>query len=648
MYYYSGIFNQGKKINFEETKSMFFLYKNIHTFYDNNFNLGYLLPQKKVNAYLSIPCFSQNENKNITVIFEGRIYNSQKLLKEAGIIDSKNYSNSHIILKLYELYGINYFNKIEGYFSFAIYDKTKNELILLRDRVGIKPLYYIIKNKKIIFSTVIDTILANCLVKKDINFNFVCNFFFMDNLNFGEETEYKDIYNLEKGHILVANKKGIKIEKVNYPNKFDCVNYNEKDYIDKLYSTYKIALERIFSINNSAHIAFSGGIDSGSILAYAKKINIPSFTYTVEFESMADSKCEDYRLAKERAKKYGVKHRSLNLSPEKFIEEIDESIKNSGRLLNLNNLNSFYIFKWISKYSDFAISGDGIEEQLSLYQYHVLPFLNDLLNGYLPNYNKEEIFKPIFDTYRDMFFARSWQWSDKKISLKEYKKEIFHKNIQKNVSQYNNDEILRKCYNSTPDSDFFIKETHFNKNKEKSRSSFFNKALFIDFNYNLSPKFLSACDLASRLYSIEITSPFFDADFVSFASQIPASLKFRPINNLASTSKYIFRMAIKDLLGDELAFTKFKSGSNIPVDEWLLNHVVEKYVKNTLSDSKINKAGVLNNKYVQEIINEHYLNKDMFKLAGPDGSTSMYLKNGTDHTNKILKLVSFQAWLNNF
>ena len=193
--------------------------------------------------------------------------------------------------------------------------------------------------------------------------------------------------------------------------------------------------------------------------------------------------------------------------------------------------------------------------------------------------------------------------------------------------------MLNDCLSVSPD-------VAFSPYKKLTVSSFFNKTLWVDFTNNFSPKIFTICDLISRSNSVEICPPFLHSDFVNFSSKIPGSLKLKPGTRLG---KYIMRKAAEKLIGKRSAYTNFKSGSDIPFYEWLLDPYFEKYVRNILKKTRIKKYGILNPDYVEKIVDEHYREKELFRQSG----TWLILKKGKDHTHKILKLLGFQIWIEN-
>jgi asparagine synthase (glutamine-hydrolysing) len=639
MHYFSGIYNFGRKNIFDfKIENMKIKNGNAEykVFSEDNFKLCWQYP-KQYDPILSVPLFSQSRDGNVAVILEGRIENKSELL--AKISDKKlrsGCSDVDLISALYSEYGLESFSFLKGSYAFVIWDREKKELILHKDKVGMKPLYYCKKDNVLIFGTFLGAIFESNLIKKEINFKWLSNYFFMDGLNQGDDTEYEGLKNLMPGKILIANKSGISLSQIEVEEKFKIDQLSEKEIRDRFREIMFDSIKKTFSLGQSASLAFSGGIDTKIILAASKKYKFPIDTFTLEFESRAECKNIDYQLAKKTAKKYKVKHHRINSSTKKFLKEIETILKPSERLINFNSLNSLYIFKLLSKSNSLIISGDGSEEQLSLYGHHLFPNRADYLLENIPLYHIKILSKPIIETYCNSFFCRSWEWRDDSPENNEtiFKKNLFSETAIKKVGKCNSTKTFYSCLADSPDTEvYYYKKSPF--------SSFLNKALWIDFKNNFSPRFFAVCDFISRFNSVEIISPFLDADFVDFSSKIPASMKFKPE---ARQGKYIMRQAAEKLIGKKNAYTNFKSGSDIPFYEWLVDPCFEIYVRNMLKKSKIKKYGILNPEYVEKIINEHYREKELIDSFNKGGNL---IKKGIDHTHKILKLLGFQFWLDN-
>ncbi|MBI3399384.1 MAG: asparagine synthetase B [Deltaproteobacteria bacterium] len=177
-----------------------------------------------------------NEDESIWTVFNGEIYNFQELrkwLKEKGHRFYTDHSDTEVIVHLYEEYGNEFAHKINGMFAIVLWDKREKKLILIRDRMGVKPLFYTKINNQIIFGSEIKALLAHSAYTKDINYEAIYHYFTFKNIP-TPLTAFKGIYSLLPGEMLTYTEG--KINK----NRWWKINFNERDDYDETFVTTKL------------------------------------------------------------------------------------------------------------------------------------------------------------------------------------------------------------------------------------------------------------------------------------------------------------------------------------------------------------------------------------------------------------------------
>jgi asparagine synthetase B (glutamine-hydrolysing) len=232
-----------------------------------------------------------------------------------------------------------------------------------------------------------------------------------------------------------------------------------------------------------------------------------------------------------------------------------------------------------------------------------------------------------------MLIWRGWGWHHKLRDENSLRENIFNSEYQRRLKKIDLNLVYQTALDRSPGSSFSLE--HGSK-----MPSLFNKLLWLDLKNFVLPNKVAASDIASRLYSAAAYFPFLDNDLVEFCAQIPGEMKLK--NESANGTKYILRQAVAELVGKENAFPGWKSGSDIPIAEWLLDSVVKKYIEDALKTSRIKKFGILNHEYISRILKEHYNNTEL-KFS----NSAILGKKGIDHTHKISKLLCFQLWLEN-
>jgi len=572
---------------------------------------------EKSSANFASPVYSQTRfTSGIRVIFEGKISNIKELGEIFNINKIESLSFSGIILKLYKKKSVTFFDNLKGEYAFVIHDLQKNKIILHRDRMGYRSLYYSYKDKVLTFGTLIKPVLKKTNVKKELNLERIYNFFRLRALNFGSDTEFKNVYNLMPGEIITVDERKV-TKKQTKNNDLSDISLNEKELEDQFYLIVKESIESYFSIHNKASIAFSGGLDTNVIVSFAAKNNIPIDTFTVKFKTKCIIKNRDYDMAKKRSKKHNTEHHELIATANNFVNNLENRIKSYDRLVPINYLNNDCIYEFVSKSSDIVFTGDGVEEQLGFYPWVHMPYCADiLLNNTFQG--KKVMYKNLLSSTINHFF----KLSNKKCNFNG--DELFSNDFLGSIKNYNPSDYVKNCETS--------------KYKNLQNPSILNNIFYLALKKILIPNKVLASEFLSKKHSLEIYAPYLRENLVDFLEKIPANLKYKGTG--VTNSKYIFRKAVSRLIGKDDAFTPFKSGSNLPLSEWFLEEKFEKKIKEILSFSRIKKSGIFDPEKVKKIVNDHYENRGFYNRP----LVPMLLKKGVDNQWQIVALISFQLW----
>ena len=287
-----------------------------------------------------------SKDKKIQIIYNGEIYNFKKL-KETYFPKKDFFSegDGEIILHLYEKFGISFLDKIKGMFSICIIDQNTKKVFLIRDRFGIKPLYFRKKNKKIYFSSEIKGLIDKS--KENINKKEAYRFFNQGLINSTDETWFKDIFQVKPSHYLEVSSSGKIVEK-KYYNIKDFVN-EKKDQENKSFKFYinefKQRLLESFDEHNYfdviAGVHLSGGVDS-AVLSALMNFNKKKFkSFTFDFE---DKRYSELDYAKKISRSANIQNFSSRIN-EREIEDHLINVLNreyepfsSLRILSQHNL----------------------------------------------------------------------------------------------------------------------------------------------------------------------------------------------------------------------------------------------------------------------------------------------------------------------
>lgn len=497
-----------------------------------------------------------SEDDNIIVIGNGEIYNYIELKEDLLAHGHKFISNSdiEIIVHLYEEFGENVFSYLNGMFAVAIWDKHLNKLLLGRDRVGEKPLFYYNDEERLIFSSEIKSILEYDKYKKDINleaFNLLLTFNYVP----GALTIFKDIYSIPKGSYLVVTKNGLKVNKYwDFPIEIEKYTFKSENTIcselyDLLMDAVKIRLRSDVPIG-----AFlSGGVDSSAVVSLMSNlVDYKIDTFSIGFN---DKRYDELPFAKIVSDIFATNHHTNIVDENTFLYLLPRIIYlNDNPHGDVSFLPTYKVSELAHKYVKVVMTGDGSDE--------------------------------IFAGY-DKYFSY----------LNKFGEEF-------NVATYINDisvfsyELKRNLFNNFSDFDTDVYLPAKNILERANDSDVLTKMLLIDQNLLLQGNNLVKPDRMGMGNSIEARMPFLDYRVIEYAARIPSNLK---INN--GETKYILKKTFEKILPHKILYTP-KRMFTVPIGEWFKGSMKSNLIDILLSDKSIER-GFLNKKVLNNIIREH-------------------------------------------
>jgi len=295
------------------------------------------------------------------IIFNGEIYNYRELKKELTDYPYKTQSDTEVILAAYEKWGKDCFGRLNGMFALALYDTKENTLILVRDPMGIKPLYYHEKNGKYIFSSEIKAILEHPVVR-ELNHNALGAYFHVLYVP-GPETLYNDIHTLLPGTILEL-----------YSGKKNIVHFQYKEAVKKssdavsdTRNAVEEAVKRQLVSDRPVGIFLSGGIDSSIITDCAVRVQEKINTFSVGFE-LPDKTLEkkfnhDFLLARKTAKHYDTTHHELMMDYRKLPKLIEDIVYYQDHpIANATMIPTMLLSAMAKEHVAVVLTGDGGDE----------------------------------------------------------------------------------------------------------------------------------------------------------------------------------------------------------------------------------------------------------------------------------------------
>lgn len=502
-------------------------------------------------------------DNNLKIVFNGEIFNYEELKKD--LIKKghsfKSNSDTEVLINGYSEYGKNILNKVNGQFSFAIYDKIKNKLFLARDQLGINPLYYYWDKKNFIFASEIKAIIP-ALDKLEFDQEQLNNYFIYGYTN-SSNSIFKNIYKLAPGSYMEFNldKNKFKINSY-FEFKYEYKN-NEPTYEEFLNLFEESVKSRLIS-DVPIGAFLSGGVDSSAVVAIASKYKKNLNTFSVSFDV---DKFDESKYSKEISKKFKTKHRILKFNSKKLRSTIKKLVYHYDEPFgDPSAVPTFILSNFAKKHVTVSLSGDGADELFGGYttykNYRLLSvqkiypkFINKLIHPLL--------FKIVPHSKLYHFFE-----------IGSYPSKLKYARLMSGITR---DQCKR----------------YFNIDNKKSLSKYSksNEFNYLDFaqetdiNQYLTNNCLAKVDRASLGNALEVRPPFLDKSIIEFASKLKPSLRVRK-----DITKFFLKKSLRNILPKHILYRK-KQGFAIPLKEYFgseLKDIVKKYTIEYKSHNYVN------------------------------------------------------------
>jgi len=548
-----------------------------------------------------------SHDRRFIMIFNGEVFNFQEIAAKYNI-QQRTHSDSEVILEAFAQKGIDAVQDFNGMFSIAIWDTQKNELFLIRDRFGVKPLLYYWDKKDFAFASELKALLE-LDIPKEINKRSLQDYFFLEYIP-GNESIIKNIFKLPNGHYIKITP-GAAPEIKQYYSIFDKLNSSLKniseeralDEFEALLSS-SVRLRQISDVPLGAFL--SGGTDSSLICALFQKQNDhPINTFTIGFDV---KKYDESEYADRVAKHLKTSHKHFHLTDKDSISIVDNLAEYYDEPFAVPScIPSYLVCKQARNLVTVAMSGDGGDELFMGY-------------GYYPLYQR---LKRVYKRYPGIarkgiaaamqLFNQRYQRASRLFGFKDSENLLVHvwSEQQDMFSQQEISNLLGSCYKNETVTDDWKKINDLDLEDDEKISLF-------DIRNYLTNNLLYKMDSASMANSLEVRTPYLDYRLVEFSVNLP--LRFK-INN--GTQKYLMKKLLERYIPRDLVYRQ-KWGFPAPVGDWLykdLRYMIDKW----LSREKIAATGILNEDVVRKILKE-------------------FLSGKKYHQKRIWSMIIFQMW----
>lgn len=567
----------------------------------------------------------KNEKEDILAIFNGEIYNFKELrrsLEEKGH-RFKTDCDGEAIVHAYEEYGENFVSHLNGMFAIALYDWKKKILFLVRDRLGIKPLYYYASDyssekkfeKRFMFASEIKSILEYSEIKREINVDALNNYFSL-RYNPLEETFFKGIKKLLPGYLLRVNLRSGDYSKRKY---WDIADRKDSDskrnigyYEKQLSLLLKDSVKRMLISDVPLGVYLSGGIDSSAIVSIMhelrkeEKSNAPIRTYNVSF--LHGEKVNESLYARRVSELFHTEHEEFVVEPDVF-ELLPKMIWHTDEPMADPALIPLYLLSQkAKKTSTVILTGDGGDELFAGYEHHRI-----LKAAHMAS--KVPMFRKIAPKMSRLVPLKIWDKFHKYASDLGEEAYVRGKDVIANIrhnnakayyellgvfSESEKKNILGNYYSEIDYEDInheYFDKNYDNPNKKNSNNDFIEQLLLFDTKRMLPESFLMKTDRMTMASSIESRVPLLDHRIAELALQIPSRFKLNGINQ----TKYVLKRSLVGKLPKDILYRK-KQSFNMPIENWL-NTDLKSMVDQMLI--KDNLPPMLNPEHIKKIMQNY-------------------------------------------
>jgi asparagine synthase (glutamine-hydrolysing) len=555
-----------------------------------------------------------NEDGTVWIVFNGEIYNYQELRRHLQTKGHtfKTQTDTEVIVHLFEEFGESCVEKLRGMFAFAIWDERKKVLFMARDRVGIKPLYYWLTDKSLIFGSEIKAILADPEVRVEVLPQMVDRFLTYYYVP-GEETLFRNIHKLAPGSYMLVKDGKTQIKQywdLHFSPAEQSIEEAEQQLLDLLEESVRLHMISDVPVG----FLLSGGVDSTAMLGLAVgKTDRPLSSFTLGFS--AKGVVDERPYATLAARRYGSEHHEMTISAREFADFMPRYAWHMEEpVCEPTAIALYYVSQLASNFVKVLISGEGGDEAFAGYPNYrnflwlerlksaagplkgplasILSFLNDTVR-----FRQLQKYAPLVNLpFQSYYYSRI---SGPNTFFNSHSTDLYSSDFA---------HLVKKEYSVRATKKYLTDGT---------ARGLVNEMLYVDTKTALPDDLLLKADKMTMANSVELRVPLLDHKLLEFAACLPETFKVRGF-----TTKYIAKTTLRKRVPQEILDRK-KVGFPVPYGAWLKNELKD-MVHDVLLDQETLARGYFNRSCVESLIKEH-------------SETERFPK-------EILSLVSLELW----
>jgi asparagine synthase (glutamine-hydrolysing) len=560
-----------------------------------------------------------NEDGSVVVVLNGEIYNFRELRDE---LRSRGHrfateGDTETIVHLYEEHGVDCVRHLHGMFAFALWDKRRRRLLIARDRIGKKPLFYSLAGGGLAFASELRALMEDEDIPRVLDPRAV-DYFLTHGYVPAPLSIFRDVRKLPPAHTLVLENGRTQVERywrLDFSRKLRVSDPRELH--EPIREQLRAATKRRMIADVPLGAFLSGGIDSSAVVAaMAEASSSRVKTFSAGFQTEA---FDELQYARRIAELFGTDHHEFVVSPD-AIEMVPKIVRQYGEpFADPSAIPCFYLSQLTRSQVTVALNGDGGDEAFGGYTRYVANRLAARLDR-LPAPVRRAMAAPagrlggggvasISNKARRLMETLPLTPADR------YERYMSWLNQARRAELYTDD--FAELVNGSPGGGLIGRSW-----QQASGHDVIDVMLEIDSTTFLPGDLIPKIDIATMAYALEARSPLLDHQLLEFAASIPADLKVR-----GSEKKWIFRQALRGWIPDDI-LDRPKQGFTVPIGEWFRNELRD-LVREVLLDAGTLERGYFNPTTVRSMLDRH---------AGGDDA----------ETNPLWALFMFELWHREF
>lgn len=559
-----------------------------------------------------------NEGGNLHIVFNGEIYNFVELrkeLKNAGH-EFKTFSDTEVIVHAFEQWGKECVKRFNGMFAFALWDSRRRELMLARDHLGIKPLYYIELGDRILFASEIKALLQDPVCPREVDVDALAELFTFRYVP-SPKTLFKGIRKLPPGYLMNISARGVEVERFwNWVPRFR-EKFDEKALIEEYQSLLEDAVRLQLRSDVPLGLFLSSGIDSGVLLAIMSKYSSgPVQTFTIGFEG--GEKTNEVEDAQSLAAMFGADHHFMMVAPEDYLKYYENYLRDIEEPVGNETAAAFYfVSKITSKKVKVALTGQGADEPWGGYHRYI---------GAKLSRKYSQIPEVVTSSIAGLVSRLPGRFERLKRGASSLAESDMLTRFAKIYSFFNADmkqqlfkgplaaQIVDDVYRS--------RQAVYRLQKDVNHLDPLTQMQYIDTRASLPDDLLMVCDKTSMANSLEARVPFLDYRLIEFIESLPPNLKLNKF-----TGKYLHKKAVGKWLPKQVVYRRKKGFAN-PIEHWFRTRM-RSFVEHNLLTPDSAVGQFFDQTYIRRMLDQDRAGREQMR-------------------RHIYLLVSFEMWHRTF